>query len=189
MRFSRSPVARTEDLVADDPLPVHHEGHRKTPSAIDQSHAIVGIMKDGKGQAILLLKRPRHRHTLRIGGYSENLKVLPRKCLVERFHRRHLYPTGAAPGGPKIHHHHFATQVRECHETSLHISELEVRRRLTQLDTVAPSNRQNICCRLAPPAPIIVAIRQSTVPAIQAFIIPSLTPQSYSFISAPLGVP
>ncbi len=49
LRLNRSPVTCTKDLMADNPLPVHHEGHRQTPSTVDQSHAIIGIMKDGEG--------------------------------------------------------------------------------------------------------------------------------------------
>src|SRR5437016_10894054 len=57
LRFGNSPVPRAEDLVADNPLSIDHEGHREAPSAIGQSHAIVGIVEDGKCQVVLLLKR------------------------------------------------------------------------------------------------------------------------------------
>ncbi len=93
---------------------------------------------------ILLLKRPGDRHALHVDGHGENLKILPRKRPIELLHRRHLYPAGAAPGGPKIQHYHFATQVRKRHEMAIQIWELEVRRRLTQLDDVAFSDRRDI---------------------------------------------
>lgn len=77
MGFSRAPITRTKDLVADDSLPIDHKGHRETPSPIGQAHAIVGIVEDGKGQLVFLLKRPGDRYALRIGGYGKDLEIVP----------------------------------------------------------------------------------------------------------------
>src|SRR5437879_11493849 len=41
LRFGNSPVTRAEDVVADNPLSIDHEGHREAPSAVDQHNALL----------------------------------------------------------------------------------------------------------------------------------------------------
>src|SRR5574341_470630 len=112
MRLGRTPIARAEDLLPDDPAAVHHERHWQRACTVGQPDSVVGIMQDGKRQADFSLKRTGHGGSLRIGGDGKNFKILSRDRAIELLHRRHLDAAGSAPRGPKIHEDDFPPEVR-----------------------------------------------------------------------------
>src|SRR5215510_10842691 len=130
MRLRRAPVACPEDLLPDDPVTVHHERHRQRARTIGQPHSKIGIVQNRKRQADFSLKRTGHRGALRISGHSENLKILPRKCVVELLHRWHFNAAGPAPCRPKIHQDNLPKEIRQRDNFSIEIPQLKIRRRV-----------------------------------------------------------
>src|SRR5262245_37781694 len=102
MGFRSPPVTSPEYLLPHHSSTINHERHRQRARAIGQADTVFGIMKDGEGQMVLLLKRPGDCCSLWIGGNSKNLKVLARIHTIQLLHRRHLHSAGATPGRPEI---------------------------------------------------------------------------------------